>query len=154
MASTTKMYQIDVDEEVYNFLKNHAEPFKDTPNSVLRQFLPLKRDKVEIQDENIGEIFPKFPASVPNALAQILEMVILVKNEGLSRVEATKTVAEIRGITYQAVIDKYCRQLGEKAYEIDEMLMNTNIDKFRILLIDRFPYHSKVVDSVFNKISG
>jgi len=154
MSSPIKMHQIEVDEEVYNFLKHHAEPFKDTPNSVLRRFLPLKREKVEIQDSNVREVLPKFPDSVPYALAQILEMVILVKNEGLNRVEATKTVADIRGITHQAVIDKYCRQLGKKAYEIDELLMNSNIDQFRAILIDRFPYHSKVIESIFSKIKG
>ena len=52
MMNPIRMYQIEVDKEVYNFLKQHAEPFKDTPNSVLRRFLPLKSDKVEIKESN------------------------------------------------------------------------------------------------------
>jgi len=149
-----KMYQIEVDEEVYNFLKQHAEPFKDTPNSVLRRFLPFKSDTIEIKDNDVRKVFPQFPESVPNALAQILEMIILVKNGGLSRVEATHTVADIRGITTQAVIDKYCRQLGKKAYEVDELLITSNMDDFKKLLIERFPYHSKVIESTFGEIKG
>jgi len=150
--SPIRMYQIEVDEEVYNFLKQHAEPFKDTPNSVLRRFLPLKSDKVEIKDNKGGKVLPQFPESVPNALAQILEMIILVKNQELSRVEATHTVADLREITTQAVIDKYCRQLGKKAYEVDELLMTSNMDEFRTLLIERFPYHSRVIESTFGEI--
>ncbi len=145
-----RMYQIEVDEEVHNFLKQHAEPFIDTtPNSVLRRYLPLKSDKVEVKDSDVKKVFPEFPESVPNALAEILEMIILVKKEGLSRVEATHTVAELRRITPQAVIDKYTRQLGKKAYEIDELLMTSNMNEFKALLIERFPYHHKVVESTF-----
>lgn len=154
MMNPIKMYQIEVDEEVYNFLKQHAEPFKDTPNSVLRRFLPFKTDAIEIKDNDVRKVFPQFPESVPNALAQILEMIILVKNEGLSRVEATHTVADIRGITTQAVIDKYCRQLGKKAYEVDELLISSNMDEFKKLLIERFPYHSKVIESTFGETKG
>lgn len=147
-----RMHQIDIDEEVYSFLKQHAEPFKDTPNSVLRRFLPLERSTVEIK-ENIGsKVLPQFPESVPNALAQILEMIVLVKNQKLSRVKATHIVADVRGITTQAVIDKYCRQLGKRAYEVDELLITSNMDEFRKLLIERFPYHSKVIESTFEKI--
>jgi len=154
MMNPTRMYQIEVDEEIYNFLKQHAEPFKDTPNSVLRRFLPLKSDEVEIKDKDVRKVFPRFPESIPNALAQILEMIILVKKEGQSRVEATQTVADLRGITTQAVIDKYTRQLGKRAYEVDELLMTSNMDEFKTLLIERFPYHSKVVESTFDEIKG
>ena len=38
-----KMYKIEVDQEVYEFLKKSAEPFIDTnPNRVLRRLLPLE----------------------------------------------------------------------------------------------------------------
>jgi len=154
MMNPIRMYQIDVDEEVYNFLKQHAEPFKDTPNSVLRQFLPLTSSEVGIKDNNGRKISPQFPEGVPNALAQILEMIILLKNPGLNRVEATHTVADLRGITYQSVIDKYCRQLGKKAYEVDELLITSNIDEFKTILIERFPHHSKVIERTFDEIKS
>lgn len=153
MMNPTRMYQIEVDEEVYNFLKQHAEPFEDTPNGVLRRLLPLKSDEVEIKHD-VGEVFRRFPESVPSALAQILEMIILVKKERQSRVEATHTVADHRGISSQAVIDKYTRQLGKRAGEVDELLMTSNMNEFETLLIQRFPYHSKVVESTFDEIEG
>ena len=150
--SPIAMYQIEVDQEVYNFLKNHAEPFKDTPNSVLRRLLLVKSDGAAIRNSDVREVIPKFPESVPSALAQILEMIILVKKEGLSRIEATHTVADLRGITTQAVIDKYTRQLGKKAREIDELLMNSNLKELKTLLIEQFPYHNRVIETIFEEI--
>jgi hypothetical protein len=42
---------VRVDEEVYEQLKTHAEPFVDTPNSVLRRLLGLtSTDEVEEED--------------------------------------------------------------------------------------------------------
>jgi negative regulator of replication initiation len=152
MMSTIRLHKIEVDEEVYNFLKKNAEPFKDTPNSVLRRFLPLKSGKIEAQDNNFIKGTHQFPESVPNALAQILEMIVLVKNQGLSRVEATHRVADRRGITTQSVIDKYTRQLGKKAYEVDELLISSNIHEFKTLLIELFPRHSRVIESTLEGI--
>lgn len=34
-----KFYTIEIDEKVWNYLKKNAEPFKDTPNSVLNRIL-------------------------------------------------------------------------------------------------------------------
>jgi hypothetical protein len=34
-------HQIEVDDDVFDFLKTHAEPFVDTPNSVLRRVLKI-----------------------------------------------------------------------------------------------------------------
>jgi hypothetical protein len=65
-----KFYTIEVDEKVWNYLKENAEPFKDTPNSVLNEIIfgtggktipkttlssePDKRHlpEIEIQPEN------------------------------------------------------------------------------------------------------
>jgi len=134
-------YQIEVDEEFYKFLEDHAEPFKDTPNRVLRRYLLQGSEKIVIQDEDVVKAMITFPDSVPYALAQILQMIILVKNEGFNRVQATHKVAEFRRITPQAVIDKYCRQLGKKSYEVDELLMTQNLNDFKSLLIKKFSNH-------------
>lgn len=153
MITLTKTHQIEVDEEVYGFLKQHAEPFKDTPNSVLRRFLLQESEKIVIQNDDVMKVMITFPDSVPYALAQVLQMIILVKNEGFNRVQATHKVAEFRGITPQAVIDKYCRQLGKKAYEVDELLMTQNLNDFKSLLIEEFPYHKGIIESTFNELS-
>ena len=147
-----KMYKIEVDQKVYDFLKKNAEPFVDiNPNNVLRHFLPLK-NKLGKEDDT-PKVLPEFPASVPNALAETLEMIILVKKEGLSRVEATHKVADIRGISTQAVLDKYCRQLDKRACEIDELLIMQNLKKFESMLIEKHPYHRSLIQDIFNDIS-
>lgn len=150
-----KMYQIEIDEEIYNYLKQNAEPFKDppdTPNSVLQKLLKLNSHQIDAKSDDITLALPTFPDSVPSALAQILEMIILVKNKGLKRVKATHTVAKLRKISTQAVIDKYTRQLNKKAYEVDELLMTSNLSEFKKLLVERFPHHKSIVETVFEKV--
>jgi len=148
-----KMHQIEVDSEVYAFLKNNAEPFEDTPNSVLRRFLLLTKTVRLTPDDESRKVLPEFPASVPHALAETLEMIILVKKEEFNRVEATHKVADIRGISTQAVLDKYCRQLNKRAYEVDELLTTANLDKFKALLIRKYPYHKATIERIFSDIS-
>jgi hypothetical protein len=43
-----KFHQVDVDDEVFEYLKRKAEPFVDTPNSVMRRELLNKKTKVII----------------------------------------------------------------------------------------------------------
>lgn len=38
-GKSMKFYTIEVDEKVWNYLKKNAEPFKDTPNSVLNRII-------------------------------------------------------------------------------------------------------------------
>ena len=151
-GSAVKMYKIEVDEEVYNFLKKKADPFVDiSPNSVLRRLL-LNSSKTDKSGK--PNLLPEFPASVPHALAETLEMIILVKKEGFNRVEATHKVANIRGISTQAVLDKYCRQLNKRAYEVDELLTTAKLEEFKALLIAKYPYHKAIIEGIFSDISA
>ena len=143
-----KMHQIEVDGEVYDFLKKNAEPFVDTPNKVLRRFLPLHNIETESQRK---DDIPEFRPGVPEALAQILQVMYLVKNKDFGRVQATREVAEARGITYQAVIDKYTRQLGKKAYEIDELLTDSNMNELKEILKEEFPRFVHDVDKILDE---
>ncbi len=150
--NSTIMHHIEIDEEVYSYLKQHAQPFIDTPNTVLRKILFFKTDNY-VKPSNTERIeIPHYPNSIPSALAQILQMVSIVKKYNMSRVEATGRVAESRRITTQAVLDKYCRQLGKKAYQIDELLSHSNLEEFKNLLIERFPLHSKVIETTFYEL--
>jgi len=147
-----KTYKIEIDEEVYNFLKEKADPFIDiNPNRVLRRLL-LNSSKTNKGDK--PNVLPELPASVPHALAETLEMIFLVTKEGFNRVEATHKVAEIRGISTQAVLDKYCRQLNKRAYEVDELLTTERLDKFKALLIGKYPYHKAIIEGIFSDISA
>lgn len=47
---------IRVDKEVYEFLKKHAEPFADTPNSVLRRLLHIEVDALTAGINGRGQV--------------------------------------------------------------------------------------------------
>ncbi len=136
-------YQIEIDEEIWHFLKKNAEPFDDTPNSVLRRLLfphqnHRKRGKIN------------FPPGVSSAVAQILEMIYLVKECGCTRRDATQKIAKQRGISVQAVIDKYTRQLNKKAHEIDILLMENKLDSLQRIVKERFPRNAAYIREFFD----
>jgi hypothetical protein len=115
------MYSIEIDEKVWGFLQKHAEPFIDTPNSVLNQIL--------------------FGASKETD-----------KVNGYSRTEATNRVAQKRGTAPQTITDKYCRQIGKKAHEIDQLLSESGYDQFKALLKSKFSNHAQVIDTYFESL--
>ena len=134
-------YKIEIDEKIWNFLKGEAEPFEDTPNSVLNRVLfgGQLSGGDEINGKTVDRTPPSFPDGVPKALAQILEVIYEVKKSGRNRREATNLVAQRRNTAPQTVIDKYCRQLGKRAYEIDRLLEEENLGEFRALLEKNLP---------------
>jgi hypothetical protein len=141
-------YKIDIDEEVWQFLKKNAEPFKDTPNSVLRKLLFRRNDKGHVVHEiktYTEADFPAFPHRIPQALAQTLEVIYGVRKLGMSRTQATNFAAQKRKVAPQTIIDKYCRQLNKHAYEIDRLLAPQNLGELQSLLEKKFDRHKDVI---------
>lgn len=149
-----KTYEITVDEDIWNFLKSHAIPLEDTPNSVLRKFLLGNSGGAPPKKQEQGEDFPTFSIGVPKALAQILEVIYLVKKRGYTRTDATNKVADNRSTASQTVLDKYCRQLNKKAFEIDHLLEDQKLDEFRLLLERKFINHGNVIRDFFNSLNA
>lgn len=50
---------IRIDDEVYAWLQKHAQPFEDTPNSILRKLAGLDTSKNQIMMERKNEIVEK-----------------------------------------------------------------------------------------------
>ena len=149
-----KNYRIEVDEKVWDYLKSKAEPFVDTPNTVLHKIL-FGAHSVSIRET--GREHPLdaelcLPSGIPKALEQILEVIYEVKERGRSRNEATNIVADRRKTAPQTVIDKYCRQLGKRAYEIDSLLLDQNLDDLRVLLESKFAGHRDLISSFFHSL--
>jgi hypothetical protein len=142
-----KYYKVDIDEEVWNFVKNQAEPLTDTVNSVLRRLLlgapPLEEEKSAFSYKIETKI--DLPRNIPRALAQILEVIYEIQVGKRSRQEATRVVAMKNGTAPQTIIDKYCRQLGKTAREVDNMLEDTDLIALKDLLSTKFP---KFVDLI------
>jgi hypothetical protein len=149
-------YKIEIDEKVWNYLKSKAEPFEDTPNSVLNRILlggELPRLH-EVNKRTAASIPPRFPDGVPKALAQILEVIHEVRKSGRDRREATAVVTQRRNTAPQTVIDKYCRQLGKRAYEIDRLLEDQNIGELKALLERKFVNRRELINSFFASLNS
>jgi negative regulator of replication initiation len=146
-----KMHTIEIDENLWSYLQKNAEPFVDTPNSVLNRIL---FDTSNAPSPTNRE--PKIPAvsiqGIPKSLAQILEVVYEMEINGYSRTEATKRVAHKRGTSPQTITDKYCRQIGKKAHEIDQLLSEPGYEGFKKILESRFGAHQQVIESYFETL--
>ena len=144
-----KMYTIMVDENVWYHLQQNAEPFVDTPNSVLNRMLFGESEKKEKTPQSIFSIPSVKIHGLPKSLSQILEVLYEIEANGCSRTQATNRVAKKRGTAPQTITDKYCRQLGKKAHEIDELLTDPEYDSFKKLLKDKYTDQSDIIDMYF-----
>lgn len=140
---------IEIDGDLWSYLKQFAEPFVDTPNSVLRRLLFDEEDRDEEGAFNIIDI-----KGVPKALSQIFEVLYEIEMNGSSRIEATHKVAQKRGTAPQTVIDKYCRQLNKRAHEIDQLFDEPGYGEFKELLKDKFVSHQSIIDLYFETLTG
>jgi|SRR3989344_7290015 len=146
-----RVHRIEVDDEVFRYLKTKAEPLVDTPNTVLRKELlgdksgSLRGSVVRNRDPD----FPIMPPGMPMALRQILEVVHIVRKEGCSRQEATRTVANKYRVAPPTVIDKYCRQLNLTAHAFDRLLTQPDLADLRALLNKKFSEHQAMIKKYF-----
>lgn len=141
---------VEIDNEVFEFVQNHAEPLVDDFNSALKKLLGLTKSKTT-QSSSIPAPKkapePFISSSIPQALSQILEVSHLVTRQGYSRNEATNLVAKRLKVEKQTVLDKYCRQMGLKAQEFDLLLSEPNLNKLKNKLYSKFPGHEKTINS-------
>jgi hypothetical protein len=140
---------IEIDGDLWSYLKQFAEPFVDTPNSVLRRLLLDDEDR---DDEGAFSIIDI--KGVPKALSQIFEVLYEIEVNGSSRIEATRKVAQKRGTAPQTVIDKYCRQLNKRAHEIDQLFNEQGYGEFKGLLKEKFVSHQDIIDLYFETLTG
>jgi hypothetical protein len=140
-------YTIEIDEVIMEYLKKHAEPFSDTPNTVLHRLLFGNLKPAVTQQVFQTAVFE----SMPKALSQILEVIYQVGKEGKTRPDATRIVAEKNRTAPQTVIDKYCRQLGKNAQEVDRLLAEPGLGGFKMILINKFPKQQGAISDFFNK---
>lgn len=60
------MPSIRIDDDVFEYLKNHAEPLIDTPNDVLRRLFKLSETRVPAKPQHQVELL-RMPTSEPIA---------------------------------------------------------------------------------------
>ena len=144
-----RMYSIEVEESVWHYLQQHAEPFVDTPNTVLKRLL-FPGEEARPRPAPVFTIPTVSIQGLPKSLSQILEVVYEMEVNGYSRTQATNRVAKKRGTAPQTITDKYCRQLGKKAHEIDELLNENDNARFKELLKTKFNDHQGIIDMYFD----
>jgi negative regulator of replication initiation len=143
-----RTHQVEVDDEVFAFVKSHAEPLVDTFNTSLRRLLPLsggtvqKRPNAPVPPTGT----PSFPGGTPQALRQIIEVAVLVLGGAYTRQSATHAVAKRHGVATQTVLDKYGRQLGLTAGQFDRLLEQSCHKELKQLLRSKFPGHQEAID--------
>ena len=146
-----KMYSIEIDEKIWRLLQKNAEPFIDTPNSVLNKML-FGASNDSDAPEGVSAVPSVSIQGAPKSLSQILEVLYEIEVNGCSRTEATKRVAHKRGTSPQTITDKYCRQIGKKAHEIDQLLSEPGYESFKKILETKFNAHRQVIESYFETL--
>jgi len=146
-----KMHTIEINEKIWHFLQQNADPFVDTPNSVLDRLLFGMGERKE-QVDPLFSIPTVSIEGLPKSLSQILEVVYEMEVNGYSRIQATNRVAKKRGTAPQTITDKYCRQLGKRAHEIDELLTEPEYIRFKELLTSKFAGHQGLIDMYFDSM--
>lgn len=141
-------YKIEIDDKVMAHLKKEADPFVDTPNSVLHKLL-FNTKKKEIKHVAVSASEHK---RTPRALSQTLEVIYEVVVNGNTRQKATRIVANRYKIATQTVLDKYCRQLGKRSDEIDMLLKEPGLKGLCTALVDKFPSHRNEVNTFIDSI--
>jgi len=145
------MLKIEIDEEIWRHLQQHAEPLVDSPNSVLHRLLFGIAD--EVNDDLPAFKIPSVSVKgSPKSLSQIFEVLYEMEVNGCTRTQATNRVAKKRGTAPQTVTDKYCRQLNQRAHEIDELLSEPGYEQFKALLKSKFTDQEQVIDSYFDTL--
>ena len=144
-----KMHSIKIDHKIWQYLQQNAEPFVDTPNSVLSKLL-FDQHENRLATETSFSIPGVKIQGLPKSLTQILEVVYEMEVNGYSRIQATNRVARKRGTAPQTITDKYCRQLGKRANEIDTLMAEPGYKGFKDLLTRKFTDEKDIIDMYFD----
>jgi negative regulator of replication initiation len=153
-----RTHQVEVDDEVFSFVKGRAEPLVDNFNSALRRLLPLGEAKTQRRAQspkpdhpiNGGTHLSSLPNGTPQALRQILEVAQLVRGGAYTRTAATQYVAKQHRVFQQTVLDKYCRQLNLTANQFDRLLEQDKLPDLRQVLRSKFPDHAEVINGALD----
>jgi hypothetical protein len=97
---------VEIDDEVWNELKARAEPFVDTPNSVLRRLLGLSPDGADAERRLLGTHVDRAPIGslLPEAEYVLPILRVLVDRGGSA--PAKDVVAAVGGILADRLKDR------------------------------------------------
>jgi hypothetical protein len=147
-----ELHKVEVDDDVFQYVKGHAEPLVDTFNTALRRLLlsngakVIKAEQKVVDPKRVDGLLPNLPNQTPQALRHTLEVAFLVRGGAYDRTDATQLVAKLHNVFPQTVLDKYCRQLNLKAREFDRLLEQPGLSDLKTLLKSKFPDYSRLIN--------
>lgn len=143
-----RTHQVEVDDDIFAFVKSHSEPLVDTFSSSLRRLLALSSSKKaqSVPAAAGGGSPPTFPGGTPQSLQQIIEVVLIVQEGSYNRPSATKVVAKRHQVAEATVQDKYARQLGLSAHKFDRLIEQPGFKELKQLLHTKFFAHADVIN--------
>jgi negative regulator of replication initiation len=149
-----QFHHVDVDDEVFAFVQQHAEPLVDDFNTTIKRLLGLAGQSAKPKSSQLKQSSTAIPGlslprDVPQSLRQIMEVAFLVYKQGESRTDATRMVAKRHRLAPQTVQDKYCRQLNLTAAKFDRLLDEVQLKTLREILHSKFFEHISLIDDVF-----
>lgn len=134
-----KRGRISVDQQVYEYITNHAIPYEDKePNDTLRRLFGLN----ELLDRPELEKIKKLPALLGNVL-DVWDMM----QKGHGRIGATNAIGRKYSITKQTIQDAYTRRLGLNTREFDDL----SSDGLRVKLVEKFPDYENDINLFMDK---
>ena len=146
-----RTHQVEVDEDIFAFIKSNSEPLVDTFNSTLRRLLQLNStDSTKPTNLARSQSSTAFPSGTPQALRQILEVAQLVRGGAYTRTSATGFVAKQHKVANQTVQDKYARQLGLTTGQFDRLLEQKDSKELKGLLKSKYAPHAKLIDGTLS----
>ncbi|WP_373500203.1 hypothetical protein [Desulfococcus sp.] len=151
-----RFHKVEIDDDVFQYVKENSEPLVDTFNSTLRRLLlgnSLKAKKLSKRDPESttkNGLLPILPGQTPQALRHTLEVAYLVQSGAYDRSDATQFVAKQHGVFPQTVLDKYCRQLNLKAREFDRLLEQPGLIDLKHTLKAKFPQYKQLIDETLS----
>lgn len=150
-----RSHNVEVDDDVFAFVKEHAEPLVDNFSSTLRRLLNIggkragpRTIQAAAQSRATTSILPSLPRGLPEALRQPLEVTYLVRKAGRNRTDATHFAAKHHGVVPQTILDKYTRRLDLTAAQFDELLDQSNLADLRKRLKQKYPSHTDFIEQV------
>ena len=108
------------------------------------EFLPDESNK----KQSIENLLPKLPHHIPTALEHTLQMIYLVTRHGLSRIDATKLLAEWHRVEIPTITIKFTRLLGISSYEVDRLLESDDLKELQTLLTENYPEHESLIQQI------
>jgi len=153
-----EFHKVEVDDDVFQYVKRNAEPLIDTFNSTLRRLLLAPNQKSDKPKQKVvspfqaSELLPNLPGQTPQALRHILEVAYLVHGGAYDRRSATQFVAKQHNVFFQTVLDKYCRQLNMKAREFDRLLEQPELTDLKRILKSKFPDYKQLIDETLSRM--